>query len=497
MTREEMLLMFEKYTDNQLERLLAIGDSILTPLDGELTSVDFGGMVNQVFKVGGLADQYFPEWTDRSKSDFGRFLVELFALFSDKDFFYINHFFRESFAGTAEMYRSLVQMGLEQGYAAPANLSASGTVQLIFAAGAQETVARGAVEIGNSILPGQFYTNDEFVAPLSGVDVAVNVTFRHGRILKTDGYFDGNSIFVNITGISKNSIKLVLQNEEWDEVLTFKDGTNVTKHYRVFYDSEGRAEIVFASEGFGAKPTKGQFYEVEVLQGGGYIGDVLANNLDTVYKADTVRTLNTFVQSDILGGTSQLPLEVLRETIIGRNRTQDRIVNPDDAQYFCNGFDFVKKVYAEAFSYYLYVYVLPVTGLNLSPTQITQIHDALEPKLLMGYNLTVADPLYVPVTLSITVYLLPQYNKQGAQIIAQKVVEDYLNPLKNGQFGEGVKRSKLTNYLLQSISGAQNVTYDVLHRSGFPDSPQDLIFLGSEVVDYPNSTITINIQGGL
>ena len=211
-----------------------------------------------------------------------------------------------------------------------------------------------------------------------------------------------------------------------------------------------------------------------------------------------MRTLSTFVQSDILGGTSQLPLERLRETIIGRNRTQDRIVSPEDAQYFCLPFDFVKKAYAEAFSYYLYVYVLPVNAPTpLSLSQINEIRDALEPKLLMGYSLTVADPVYVPVTLTLTVYLLPGYNKQGAQIIATKVIEDYLNPLKNGEFGEGVKRSKLTTLLLQSIQGAQNVVYDTLERSGYPDFPNDLAFLPSEVVDYPGSTITVQILGGI
>ena len=83
---------FNRFDDETLKKLITIGDSILSPMNTELTSVDFASMIDEVFKENGLADRYFPEWKDRSKSDFGRFLVELFALFSDKDFFYINHF---------------------------------------------------------------------------------------------------------------------------------------------------------------------------------------------------------------------------------------------------------------------------------------------------------------------------------------------------------------------------------------------------------------------
>ena len=154
MSKEQVLATLEdRFTEGQLEKLLTIGESILSPMDGELTSVDFAAMVDSVFKADGLADTYFPQWTDRSSSDMGRLLVEIFAIFSDKDFFYINNFSREAFVGTANLYSSLRARALNQGFNPSANVAATGNISMVFSSGEAQTVSRGDIVLGVTDFP--------------------------------------------------------------------------------------------------------------------------------------------------------------------------------------------------------------------------------------------------------------------------------------------------------------------------------------------------------
>jgi len=494
---------FNRFDDETLEKLIQIGDSILTPMDTELTSVDFASMLNEVFKPNGLADSHFPEWKDRSKSDFGRFLVELFALFSDKDFFYINHFSRESFVLVADLYRSIFHQAQHQGFNPPSNVSAEGNVQLLFSAGSTEFVPRGSIVLGIEDMPSLVYVNDEFTIPNSTIDQSVTITFKHGKLRREQLFFDGYSLVLDVPKIVSESIKLTIDGTVWVETDNFVNGDPSTKHFMVFYDEEGRAEIQFADEALGAKPNEGELCDIEFLVGGGYIGDITADTLDRIVSSDTTRNLISFQQFAMTGGNDLMPMELLRHTVIGKARHQNRIVTPEDAEYFCKQLSFVHKVFSDVFLNYTYIYVYPIGGGNISPAQQTLVENLIltgnegNPFLLMGQNLTVTSPIYVPVTMSITMYLLPTTVRSGAETMALQAIDEYLNPDKNGEFGGGVKRSLLSSLLLQRVTGSQNMTFDILHRSGTPNPVADINFINQELVDVANSTITVNLVGGI
>ena len=181
MPSQSLLNEFNRFDDETLEKLIVIADSILSPLDTELTSVDYASMLKEVFKPNGLADRYYPEWTDRSKSDFGRFLVELFALFSDKNMFYINHFSREGFVGVAELYRSIFHQALHQGFNPPSNVASEGDVELVFSPGTTEFVPRGSIVLGIQDMPDLTYINKPFTIPASGIDQNMTIEIMHGK----------------------------------------------------------------------------------------------------------------------------------------------------------------------------------------------------------------------------------------------------------------------------------------------------------------------------
>jgi hypothetical protein len=499
-TRTELLNGFQQYSTPILEKLEIIANSILTPLDGELTNVDFASIVDSVFSVGGIADQKWPEWTDKSKSDFGRLLVEIMALFSDKDMFYINHLSKENYASTAELYRSLVHKALERGIPAPGNDSATGTIQLTVSAGSAEVVPRGAIEIGSSIIPELTFTNQEFAVPTTGVSTNESVEFIHGVLLTDSDTFNGLSIILNNNGVSRGTIELVINNQEWTEVASFLDSSSSDKHFMALYDENGRVEIIFGRNNYGLRPEKGESYRVSYIQGGGTLGNIAAGALDQIQKSDTVRTVSAFNQLEMTGGNAQVDKEKLRQQIIGQSWGQNRVVVAEDATSVVNTLEFVKKSFSEAVGQFLYIYAYPDGGGALSAMQITQIEDLIngtDTLLLMGYNLTVASPIYTPITLELTVYLLPTYSKLGAQTVAEEVIQDYLDPEKNGEFGQGVTRTVLAQNILNNVAGSQNVVFNVLYKGAVVESVNDLTFINQELVDWAGSSITVNIIGGV
>ena len=501
--KEQLLTQLGTLSVANLRKLVTIGDSILSPLDTELTSVDFASMIDQVFKSGGLADNYFPEWTDRSKSDFGRYLVELFATFSDKDMFYVNHYSKESFLGVAEQYRSVFHKALNQGFNPPSNISASGDVELLFASGVQEFVPRGSIVLGISELPDLIYTNESFTIPTTTIDTGITAIFKQGRIRSDNGFFDGYSVVIDTPNISDDSIRFIIAGLDWTRVDSFMGGTSGTKHFMVVYNDGGKAELLFAKGGLGATPPSNQIYTVEYRIGGGYIGDIQERILNLVVNNGTNRNLQGFTQFKMVGGNDRLPIETLRQTIIGKQRHQNRIVSPEDAKYISMELSFVKRVYSEAFLGFLYIYILPVGGGNLTASQINLIREKLnatneeDRKLLLGFNLTVSSALFVPLKVVCNIYLLPSTIRSSALIRAEQTLQEILDPLKDGDFGDGFNRSKNSSKLLQRVTGSTNVIFSTLHRLGLPKDPDDITFIKRELVDWTNSEITINLIGGI
>lgn len=463
-----------------------------------LLAVDFKSIMDEVLKDGGLADRFFPEWTDRSESDFGRFLIELMAMMSDKDFFYINHFSKESFVAVADEYRSIYHKALSNGLKPPTGESAKGSIELVFSPGSSEYVPKGAIQIGSSTIRELVYTNEAFTIPYSEVSRVVSVPFIHGSTYKQEDSFDGSSILVFQKGISNGSVRLFIDGDEWTEVTSFLGGGTSTKHYMVFYDESGRAEIIFPKNGMGFIPNKGTQYIVEYVVGGGYIGDIADETLDLVIYNGTTRRLESFRQFSMSGGNDRMTKEQLRQWVISTQRHNNRAVSPEDVKNICSELSFVSKVEAEAVLRFVYVYVLTTDGSTLSASQQSRIHELLAPKLIMGYTPSISSVSKVKIFITLQVYILGSASRWGATNSAKGIVLNLLDPQKSAEIGDGVKMSTISKEILQNIPGCSNVTYSRLHRESVSsDYVRDIEFSSNEVVDIDNSVIDIEIIGGV
>ena len=113
MNKEQLVQYFSGLDLSTLQKLYKYSKLLIIPDEDLLTNVT---MTQMVEKAHNLADALFPEWTDRGKSDFGQFLIELFALFSEKDFWYINAFANESILRKMRSYSNVFSKVSSMGY---------------------------------------------------------------------------------------------------------------------------------------------------------------------------------------------------------------------------------------------------------------------------------------------------------------------------------------------------------------------------------------------
>jgi hypothetical protein len=498
-TKQEILYSLSEYSQETLEKLLVVADSILTPLDIGLVDNDFPSLVDLVFKDGGLADTYFPEWTDRGKADFGRLIIELCALFSDKDFFYINHFANEAFVTTASLYSNLLHHAISNGINVTNNRGASSIFTLTFEAGAETTYPKGSVLIGvDGTDLFTFSNKEEFTIAESTGEITQDVEFIHGLVKQTAGTYDGRSIVLPDRSVVEKTITLTIDSAPYTEVETFSNNTSTAHTFKAYYNEEGEAEIIFAENSdYGVSPSEGAWYEVSYFIGGGSIGNLPAGTLNNVVGCP-YRQITTFTQPEATGGNDMLSLEALRAQTINRQNHNNRAVTKEDTEAIVRELSFIHNVYVEPVSNYVFVWAVPKSETPLSATEAQEIEDYLnDGRLLMGYGVIAAAPSLVTVTLVIDVYVLPNVSASVAQAQADEAIKSYLAPYMQADFGEGVKRGRLSELILRKVTGSQNVVFTECNEgSTGTGSPNDIHVNSSQMIDYLNSNITVNVIGG-
>ena len=126
-TKEQLLQYFAGLDLSLLQKLEKYSKLLIIPDEDLLT---YATMVQMVEKAHSVADSLFPEWTDRSKSDFGEFLVELIALFSEKDFWYLNAFANEGILRKMRSYSNAFSKASSLGYFPTVCTSAKATFNI-------------------------------------------------------------------------------------------------------------------------------------------------------------------------------------------------------------------------------------------------------------------------------------------------------------------------------------------------------------------------------
>lgn len=473
-----------------IEKLYLYAQLIIIPEEDLLLNVNMQQMVDKGHE---LADSFFPEWTDRNKTDFGEFLLELICLFSEKDFWYINAFANESILNNTAVYSDAFVKATNYGYRPVLCRGSSGTFDVTFAAG--DPITYG---IGDLVLVQDFtgleYTNELPIVLDASVTVTlVPLQLFEGKYALENSNFNGHSIVLTKQLIDINSIVLEVFNVTWRRVDLFGQSSSGDKHFVVVPEEDGRATIYFGEDGYGLKPNVGDACRIRYRTTTGSAGNGIVRTV-AVGKYQSARPAMYAAQTTpSIDGTLPETLAQIKNNAPLYKSTKGACYNEYSTQKFLNGLNYIKQSKVEILGNKVYFYVIPTNGIAADAPLLDTIKTTMEPYLMNGYFANPQPTTYVSVEpLNITVSFLNGYNTVNGVSLIRQLIEDYTNPLVLAKYDQSFNLTDLSLLLRSKVPGLQNVIYNTVAGT----TPANVVVPPNRIlkkIDQSNLTVNATI----
>ena len=451
-----------------------------------------------------LIPEKLPEWTDfESEADFGNVLLELFAHMGDILSYYQDRVANESFLGTAQERRSVIQHLRLIGYTLSTAAPASATLTLSVPATVTDvmTIRRGDAfaSQGQRDKPSvRFeYTREQ---PLTincatlPIDPATNRKFQVGIPVE-----EGRLIAEEILGTSPGTPnqqyelaheKMILrslgqgQTVNRDIILTTELGQTRgewtlreslafsregQKDFTIEIDEDDQATIFFGDGVLGAIPAPGSLIKVSYRVGGGSQGNVAPDTIQTIIDAPQLALLGAQVTNPgaATGGAERESIAHAVSHAPQVFRSLKRAVTAQDYEALALDFKGVGKVLAEGTSW-------NVVTLFVAPAGGGQVSDVLEANLLAYFEdkrpistiIEIEDVDYVPIYVTAQIGVKSYYSSEEVQEDVQQAVRTLL-AFEHVRFQQTVYLSKFYE-AIEAIEGVAFVNISEFRREGQP-----------------------------
>lgn len=463
-TKEQLLKYFSALDISTLERLRKYSELLIIPDEDLLVNATMSQMVE---KAHSLADSLFPEWTDRSKSDFGEFLVELFALFSEKDFWYINAFANEGLLKKMRSYGNAFSKASSLGYQPVTCKGAVCDFRVSFMAGDAVRYERGDLVVN---VNGIKFTNDEaFNVAKATAESSQVILLHEGEHVAEDITYNGYSVLIRKGNIDIDSIIVTIDNVIYTRVSNFGYSSSDSTHFMVLPEEDGSCSVYFGSNGFGVQPSIGKSIRVEyrICQGSDGNMEITPSEVNDSL-SDRKATTATMVTA-ATGGTYAESLTSIKEKAPLHFNTKRAAINEAVAQDILNGFSFVHKSKVTIIGREVVYRVIPSSG-YLEPTssELSTIAEEFHPYIMAGYSGSYTTNTYrnlmIEANASATKIILDViislgYNASAVESSLRQIMEDLTNPLISAEYGGSFKKTDTDILMRSRIPGLQSVTF--------------------------------------
>lgn len=448
-----------------------------------------------------LIPEKLPEWTDyESQADFGNVLLQLFAHMGDILSYYQDRVANESFLGTAQQRRSVIQhlrlIGYQLSTAAPASATLTLTVPVDTGI---ITINQGdafATRTQRDAPPVRFeYTREQ---PLRinyrdlPTDAATNRKYYHGipveegRLVREEilGTSDGtpNQRFpLAHTGLILRSLGqgqaiqrdiLLLTDlqdilEEWtlQESLAFnREGQ---KDFMVEIDEDDRASVLFGDGAFGAIPPKDAVIKATYRVGGGLHGNVAPQMIQTIIDAPelVVRGAQITNPRPATGGAERESIAHAVTHAPSVFRSLKRAVTAEDYEALALDFKGVGKVRAVSTNWNtVKLIVAPQGGGQVSDVLRANLLAYFEDKRPVSTMIDIADADYVKIYVTAKIGVTRYYASADVTERVQQAA-GLLLAFDNVDFGQTIYLSKFYE-AIEAINGVDFVNISEFRRAG-------------------------------
>lgn len=286
----------------------------VTPVSVDYTSRDYYSLrealiarVRERVRERARTQNIGKEWTGEDPSDFGVALVEAFSYMGDMLSYYIDRVANESYLPTATQRQNIINLARSYGYTPAGYQSAATTLVFTNLTASPVTVPAGTQVSGQVLVQDRveeviFTTQLEVIVPASGT---VTVAASHGELIglreenraTAPGDVDGEYLGVSDgtpsqrfelseTAVVEGSIQVYVESgatfELWQQVEHLVDYGPADAVYEIVVDADDVQYVVFGDGVSGAIPNTAAQLKANYILGGGSIGNIAPDTLDTL-----------------------------------------------------------------------------------------------------------------------------------------------------------------------------------------------------------------------
>ncbi len=470
----------------------------------DYTNKDFASLREAMLE---LARYRLPEWTDRSASDMGMLLVDLFAYLGDISFYYLDRTASECFLDTASERRSVVDLLRLVGYELAGPVAAGADLTLLFTppGGGEDplvTIPEGATfestDQGQGAQSFQ-YTGPELPIDLSSHQVETlpdgrlaygGLPVRHSRLVSDEILGSstgeiGESFPLGQAPLIPGSLRLEV--DEGAGWVAWQERENLLYHelpsgrigisgpdsrdYSVRREADGIYRILVGDGTHGRRLPVGGVNNVRASYrvGGGEVGNVPAGAISTANTA--IQRLDAVVNpAPAAGGTGEEDLERARRFGPLAFRSGQRAVTLGDYVALAFQAGGVAKVRAVSRGWNQVDLHIAPEGATCRPVPDdlrSRLLEFFEDRRMVSTLVRIRDAACVPVDLSLRVVVAHHYTADEVRQRVAAAVEGLL-AFERVDFGHTVFVSKVYE-AVEAVDGVFAATVTRFKRQDAPD----------------------------
>jgi Baseplate J-like protein len=512
-----------------------IGEAFGVNIPIDYTSRDYSSLLNDLQT---LVSTFTPEWAANDELDFGVILLELFAYVGDINNYYIDRIANECFLTTAQQASSVINIAALIDYSPTDAASATAVMTLTLnpnQASANLPIYSQFSTVATATQPAIiFETLQEYVMPITGPNGLVTTTDASGNTITvsqgtaivneplgtSNGTASQQYTLAN-TGVVGGSVQVSVNQGagfvNWLAIASLIDAGPFDQVYDISTDANDIVYVNFGDGNNGAIPNPQSPIEATYIVGGGSAGNVGAGLIVTDL---TGTSLFTSVTNAIAasGGADAETIAQIQANAPASLTAANRCVTVQDYATVALQLPGVSKANALATlptSVTLYVHpaggpyvqadlIQIVAGLATSLTN-SQLSGYLDTRKMAGTTVTVLPPTYdtvvgyMPIILTMTVYVQPQYSSLVVQQAVQTAMAN-LWSIGSVSFGQLLTRSSVYA-AINKVAGVSYLIITAMSRgdgSGLGDiqcNPSEIPVIVNP--DTGSNGLTINMSGGL
>ena len=311
-------------------------------------------------------------------------------------------------------------------------------------------------------------------------------------------------------------------NDEWDEVISLvhsDDSSENGDHFAVETDEAQQSVLRFGNGVNGREVPAGGVIHGAYQVGGGVAGNAGFDSLVFFDRALFPQVDEVWNPFDVTDGRDPEPVDtVLRNAPEAFRARQLRAITLGDYVRRAEEVDGVSRAAAR----YMWtgswrtvrVAIDPVATTELSDDLRTRVFDHLEAVRLIGEDLEIRPPRFVPLTIEVSVCLNPDFWPEDVRFVLEQEFSDaytpdgrpgFFNP-NNWTFGQPLHRSEIEGRI-HMVDGVEHIVTVVMKRfaQATPGSPSTEVLevAADEIVLVENNpdamergVITFELQGG-